>query len=75
MPLAMDEISDDFDAVKTSSHMLKLDTETSVEVLHAIINNMELETNPLIIFSNGSQNAFGKQFSVICAVQFAFLHV
>jgi len=41
----MDELSDDFDAVKTASHMLKLDAETSVEVLYAIINNMELETN------------------------------
>ena len=45
MPLKLNEISDDFDTVKTSSHMLKLDTETSTEVLHAIIDNMELQTN------------------------------
>ena len=39
------ELSNDFDTVKTASHMLKLDTETSVEVLHAIINDMDLQTN------------------------------
>jgi len=45
MPLQMDEMSEDFDTVKTSSHMLKLNTETSLEVLHALIENMELKTN------------------------------
>ena len=40
-----DEISNDFDTAKTASHMMKLETETSLEVLDAIINNMALQTN------------------------------
>ena len=44
MPLVMDEMSDDFDTVKVSSHMLQLNTETSKEVLHALLSNMELQT-------------------------------
>ena len=40
-----DELSQEFETVKTASHMMKLDTETSLEVLDTLINNMALQTN------------------------------
>jgi len=40
-----DELSQEFETVKTASHMMKLDTETSIEVLDTLINNMALQTN------------------------------
>ena len=39
------EMSNDFEAVKTNSHMIKSETETSQEVLHNLISNMDIQTN------------------------------